>query len=201
MKKLYKPFFILFSVTLPQLMMLGIFGRIFWFLHTEFTEKQVSHWIGFGSILGIVCLGFTVYGIMRWRQRKELQIFAAYGVFVFYFCFLIAYFFIYTEMIPFDIPTYMLMGISPAITLLTLTMPALAHGALLIVENTVEHYQMKSILKPFVFMIVIPMFWYLLMNLLGMGSLSGRYVFEHMLPVVFVVSSAAFLFLFVTILY
>ncbi|MTI57079.1 MSEP-CTERM sorting domain-containing protein [Geosporobacter ferrireducens] len=201
MKKLYNPFFILFTVTLPQLLMMGIFARIFWFLHTEFTERQVFHWTVFGSLLGIVCLGFTLYGILRWKQKKELQTYVAYGIFVFYFCFLIAYFFIYTEMIPAAIPSYMLMGITPGITTLTLTMPALAHGALLIIENTVEHYQMQSILKPFFFMIAMPLFWYLLMNLLSMGSLSGMHAFEYMFPVVFVISSAAFLLLFVTILY
>ena len=202
MRNLYKPLSILLSVTLPQVWMIGLFGRIFWILHTELTEKQTVYWIVFGSTLALACLGFTVYSILRWRHKEELPVQIVYLIFAFYFCFLTVYLFLYTEIIPSTIPEYMFMGVSPSITVLTLTMPALAYGMLMITERIVERFQIKSILKPFLFMIGIPIFWYLLIHLIiKIENHISVNVFQNIMPIIFIVSSAAFIFLFVSIIY
>ncbi|WP_069999607.1 MSEP-CTERM sorting domain-containing protein [Cellulosilyticum sp. I15G10I2] len=201
MKKLYNPMFILLTVTLPQLGLLGVFGRIFWFLHTELSDKQIDSWIVFGTVLGAFGLGFTIYSVVCVIHKKALHVYTAYGLFGLYFCLLIACFFRYTEIIPASMPRYMLMGVSPALTILTLTMPALAHGMMMIIEDTVERYQLKSVLKPFLFMVAIPLSWYLFINFMYVVNRGQSGLFENMVPIVFVVSSAAFLFLFGTLIY
>ncbi|MDF2878313.1 MAG: sorting protein, partial [Clostridia bacterium] len=201
MKKLYKPFFILLAVSLPQLIMMGVMGRIFWFLHTEFTERQMTHWTLFAGLLTVFCTGITLYGLLGWFYQKELHILAAYLIFIFYFGFLITYLFFHGEMISGQIPDYMLMGISPAITILTLTMPALVYSAILIVENIVERYQLSTILKPILFMLGIPLFWYFSITLVSMGNRGMGGMFDTIVPIVFIASAAAFLFLFLTVLY
>jgi hypothetical protein len=201
MKKLYKPWVILLSLSLPQLIMMGVMGRIFWFLHTELTDRQLTHWTLFAAPLGAFCAGITLYGLLSWFYQKELHILAAYLIFIFYFGFLIAYLFLHGEMISGQLPDYMLMGISPAITILTLTMPALVYSALLIVEHIVERYQLKSIVKPILLMLAIPLFWYFSITLVDVGNRGISNLLDRIVPIVFIGSSAAFLFLFLTVLY
>lgn len=200
MKKLISPISILFTVTLPEILLFAIYGRIFYIIHTELEKNQIGCWAMFGIALMIICVSFTIYALFELMRKQTIKIHMALLMFGFYVAFVIVYFFKYSTLLPGNISGYMLMGISPLNVLLTLVMPALFHSAMLITLYIIERFQLTSVKKPFLLMIVIPVFWYIFINIgsfISYGGVSPLYtpVLEWITFFIFLVSSVVFLFL------
>ena len=201
MKKLYKPWMIFLLITLPQLGMMGVFGRVFWFLHTELTGSQILHWQVFGSILALWLLGCTFFGVWGCIYKKEINLYGSSSIFIFYLSFLTGYFLNYQSLIPGQIPNYLLMGISPAITFLTLIMPGFGYSMLMIIIRLVEKYQMNSVVKPLFAMLAIPLAWYIMINAVRHAAFSMTTIFSQLVQILFILSATLFVFLFTVMSY
>ncbi|MFZ5967769.1 MAG: MSEP-CTERM sorting domain-containing protein [Bacillota bacterium] len=201
MNRLYKPYILWLTVTIPQILIFVLFYRIFAFIGSELSEASVQIWMLLGSCLAVLCVVFTVYGIVSWMKKMDIHPFWSIGEFALYVIFLFIYFTQYTMIIPSTIPDWMLMGVSPGTLLLTLIMPALAHGMLVIVHWTIEKHSDKSIHKDVLFVIGIPLFWYFSIQLIHLGRSPLLDALEKVVPIVFIGSMAAFFFFFIRVIY
>ena len=206
MKKLSNPISLLFTITLPGILLFAIFGRIFYIIHTELTEKQIGCWALFGIALMIICLSLTIYSLWALSRKEIIKIHTVFLMLFLYIAFILAYSFQYSNLLPGNIANYMLMGISPPNVLLTLVMPTLFHSAMLITAYIIDRFQLTSIVKPLLGMITIPAAWYIFINI-GSFMSGGRLepflrpTFDRIIFFMFVVSSVIFLFLALLVLY
>lgn len=202
MKKLFNPISLLLTVTLPGILLFAILGKLFYIIYTELSSDEIVCWIAFAAALFILCLSFTVYSLFAWRRMQIIWTHIAFPMFIFYLAFVIVFCFQYSNLIPRNISNYMLMGISPVSVLLTLVMPTLLHSVMLITVYIIAKFQLTSIIKSFLCMIAIPVFWYILINFIGFDSIFYAIdIWEYVVLFMFLVSIVVFLFLFLVVMY
>lgn len=199
MNRLYKPYLILITITIPQVFIFTIFSRVFYIINSELTKGDISTWTMLGSLLVALWAGFTIYGLLAYIRKKQISIVAAFLMFSSYIVFLLMCFFKYDSIIPSSITNWMLLGIRPGITILTLIMPAFIHSMLLIVHWTMEKYSI-SISRDFLFLIGIPAFWYMFIQIFFVWGSHKSEIVERIVPVTFIISVVVFLFFFVRII-
>lgn len=202
MERLYRPYLLFFTVTLPQLLLLVLFSRVYHIINTELSKEALHKWKIFFTALMIGLIVITLHAIWLVIKKKKIPPLWAAGLmgYVFLVSF---YFFGETSMIPVSIDSWMLMGISPSVVVLTLIMPALGHGMLLLVHLHVERYGAGSLSKDTAMMMAIPLLWYMGANVV-FGILSVHSIpklIQSLVLIIFVVSILMFFFLFIRILY
>lgn len=201
MNRLYKPFLLFFTVTIPQLLVLGILSRIFYLISSELSKESVRDWTILGTYLVVCCIGITVYSINSLIFKNEIHPYGAIIILLAYTILLAVYFFVFIEMIPADIPSWMLLGLNPGISLLTFTMPALVHSMLILVHWSSEKYQVHNYTIDVLALIGIPICWYLII-LIPYDNIGLSFnIFEVLMPILFVVGILIFYFLFIRIVY
>ncbi|QZY55744.1 MSEP-CTERM sorting domain-containing protein [Crassaminicella profunda] len=197
MNKLYKPYLIFVTLTIPQIFIFILYYKIFGLIHSELNESNIGYWKFLSLYLGAACFIFTLWNINNWIKKKEIQPLCAILIFSVYTIFLSVYSYKYTEIIPSNIPAYMFLGIRPGMTVLTLIMPGLIHSMLMMVHFTVEKMKIGSNSKDFYRMIGIPALSYLSMYILWGANNS----IKKMMPILFIVSIIGFFFFFIRIIY
>ncbi|MCT4619279.1 MAG: MSEP-CTERM sorting domain-containing protein [Marinisporobacter sp.] len=202
MNKIYKPYFILITLTLPQILIFILFSKIFRLIGSELPESSIEYWKMLSIYLGGAYVLFTLWNIINWMNKKDIHPLCALFMFSIYTLFLGIYLYKGEEIIPSSIPDYMFLGIKPDMTILTLIMPILVHTMLIIVHFTVEKMKIGSNSKDVGYIIGIPAFWYIFINIWAFsGRFSPLHLLERMMPIIFVVSIVIFFFLFIRILY
>ncbi len=199
MNRLYRPYLLLITVTLPQIIIFTIFSKIFHIINSELLQEDINMWIILGTYLGISCMGFTIYSIVGWIRKKDIHPLAAIIMFISYIIFLTIYFFRYNNVIPSSVANWMLLGVRPGITMLTLIMPALAQSMLIIVHSTMKKSKV-NIPKDFLFLVGVPAFWYIIIQLTFILNIDGIDGFEKIMPIIFIISAITFFFFFVRII-
>ncbi|QXM05301.1 MSEP-CTERM sorting domain-containing protein [Crassaminicella indica] len=197
MNKIYKPYLILITLTLPQIIIFILFTKIFGLISSELSKSSIEYWRLAAIYLGSALIIFTLWNIRNWINKKDIQPLCALLIFIVYTIFLSVYFYNDTYIIPSDIPDYMFLGIRPSITILTLIMPVLIHSMLLLVHFSVEKVEKGSNSKDFYSMIGIPVFCYVFIYIL----LNDNSPIEKLTPILFIMSIVAFFFFFIRIIY
>ncbi|MCT4604730.1 MAG: MSEP-CTERM sorting domain-containing protein [Marinisporobacter sp.] len=202
MNKIYKPYFILITLTIPQIFIFILFTQIFGLISSELPENSIEYWKYLSVYLGVSCFLFTLWNMINWINKKDIQPLGALFMFITYTLFLGIYSYKGEDLIPSNIPDYMFLGIKPGLTILTLMMPILLHTMLIMVHFSVEKMKRGSNSKDFGYIIGIPAFWYIFINIWSFsGRFSPSHILERMMPIIFVVSIVIFFFLLIRILY
>ncbi|KAB3531538.1 MSEP-CTERM sorting domain-containing protein [Alkaliphilus serpentinus] len=203
MTRLYKPAFIFLVVTLPQVVLLAILSRIYTIINTELSRESILTWQLLASYLIIALSVYSIYGIYSVIKKREVHTYLAVSIAFIYSLFIALFMFNQRELIPSAIPNWMLFGISPVATLLTLTMPALLYSLIITVHWLSKKYCVDNLSKEVGILIGIPVGWYILFHFAAAidTSISFAPIFEKLVYFLFIASAVVFFFLLVRIIY
>lgn len=195
MKKVYSPYWLLFTVTIPQIIIFVIFSGIFKIINSELTEKYIANWIAMAGFLGILCLGITIYAgycIAKKEYINKMMGFILLGLYIpFYFIYLIKS----SEIIPSGIPDWMMFGVEPDLYMMTFIMPIIIYSLLLIVIYSCEKNRQYSVSLDILYIFLIPTFWYLIFfTVIPLVHTNFTDVIENLGFLFFILTGFAFLF-------
>lgn len=189
-----KPIWVFLTITLPQILILAVLGKIFSVISPLMNMGQVADWYSFGVVILLFIVATAVYAILCLVRKKEIV--PWFGMAVFSVCVPVVYASLVMRgsLIPSSVPSWMMFDLEPVIVLEALTVPALAYAMLLTVFWLTPKRGETKIINDVVFAICIPFAWYLFfVALVPMINGSSEFL-EHTLLIVFVLSSIAFLF-------
>jgi hypothetical protein len=202
MKNILKPYWLLIGVSLPQLLIFVIMGRIFHVIDSQLTEESIRLWAVFGGLLGLFYISFTAYGVIRLISRKEVHLKTGIVLFLTYIPYLYLFSVFNDKIIPASIPNWMLFGISSDMMVVTLIMPTMV-VAMLICVFWLTPFKFGILFnKKTIPVLAIPAFWFLLFtSLVPLLHVSTTSVFDHFTLMSFVIGTVAFLFIIVKLIY
>lgn len=202
MKNILKPYWLLIGVSLPQLLIFIIMGRIFYIINSQLTEENLRLWAVFGGLLGLSYISYTVYGVIRLASRKEVHLKTGISLFLTYIPYLYFFTVFNDKLIPSSIPDWMLFEISPQMMVVTMIMPSMVVAMLISVVWLTPFKFGILFNKKTVPVLAIPTFWFLLITaLLPLLHVPFTSVFDHFTAISFVIGTVAFLFLIVKLIY
>jgi hypothetical protein len=190
-----KPYWIFISVTIPQLVLFWVFYKVFNIIGSQLDNNSIKAWTAFGSALGVIWLGATLYGIFCTVGKREIKPFLGLGLMALYTAFLYVYLLNSRAMIPWTIPRWMLSGLNAEILVVTLIMPALAYSMLLTVSWLTPGDKQYTLWKELIAAVSIPLVWYLGVNvLLPLFRNPIDFISPHVIVILLIASTACFLF-------
>lgn len=197
MKNLIKPYWILITVTLPQLLMFGLYSSSYHIIKSLLSPRNLYYWKAYGLILGGAWALATGYSIWATLRKKNINAYFSFIALSFYVP--ILYFFLIDQhkIIPSSIPNWMLSTNDLPLYILTFLMPAIFHSVLrLVLFFTPEKLQHPNWWN-FGVVAAIPVSWYLLFTvilpLVNRGGINSQ-LFQHILLLVFASSTVLFFF-------
>ena len=108
------------------------------------------------------------------------------------------------QIIPWDVPRWMLFWVAPELFLLTLTLPGLVYALILTVIMFAPESESYKPWRELILVIGIPAAWYLVFNVI-LSILHFRFdvsgIFQHIMPIVLILSTVLFLFAIARLLY
>ena len=198
MKKLFNPYWIIITVSVPQVILILLFMSTYRVIHTLLSEESLFYWKIYGSILITILLIFTSYAIFSIRKKHQIHPLYSLAVFLAYIPFLYAYLNDANKLIPWDIPRWMLFSGDIQLYAYTFIMPALFHALWILVLYSAPRSKEHHAWYNFFGALAVPLAWYLiftvLIPLLNQLSFAGR-IFEHIYAIILVSSTVVFLFL------
>lgn len=202
MKNILKPYWLLLGVSMPQLIIFGIFGWIYYIINSELTEENIKLWLIFGCTLGILVVSFTAYGIIKMLSRKDLNAKTGIVLFLTYIPYLYLFAVSSSDIIPSSVPNWMLFGIDPFWSVVTLVMPSMV-VAMLICLYWLTPLKINLIFnKENLPVLFIPAVWFILFTcLVPLIHVPFASVFDHLTAMMFVIGTVIFLFVIVKLIY
>ncbi|MBP7176046.1 MAG: MSEP-CTERM sorting domain-containing protein [Thermoclostridium sp.] len=194
MQTIRKPIWVFLTITLPQIFILAVLGKIFSIISPLMNTGQVADWYSFGAVILLFIASTAVYAIVCLVRKMEIV--PWFGLVVFSVCVPLVYASIMMRdtLIPSSVPSWMMFDLEPVIVLEALTVPALAYAMLLSVFWLTPKKGETKLINDAVLTICIPFAWYLFfVALVPMINGSSEFL-EHTLLIVFILSSIAFLF-------
>lgn len=195
MKLLLKPYWMLLTLTAPQVFIFILYWWIYGLIGSRLDSNNVFVWLYFAVGLGILFLCFSLYSIINIFFKKDVLPQTGLIIIGSYITFLYLFFTHNSKIVPFSIPRWMLFGAEPEIYTLTLIMPSLAYGLLLVVHWLTPEDKKYSFSKDIIIALAVPAFWYVLFTgIMPILRIPSSRTLEHTGFVVFVVSTLCFLF-------
>ena len=194
MKSLSQPKWIFITNTLPILLLFFLFRREYMIIKSLLTESHIDLIYNYAIALGVLTTITTIYGLYLAVKRKPIP--KSYGfisLFI-YTSYLYLYVYHYDDMIPFNIPNWMVsenLSIYPY----TFLMPTLAYALLLLVHQfSPQQNQGRHAAKSFAIAIAIPIGAFLLSQI-GIPLVRGIIdSMEHLIFIVVILFTQLFLF-------
>lgn len=183
----------------------SIFGWIFYgtyqLIESILSADNISHWIRFGTALGTLWSIHIAYTVTMILKRKKLDYRYAVTTLVIYIAFLYCYVIFYYDMIPSNIPTWLLSE-NRMLYAGTFIMPTLIHSLIILVSGNITNLDKKKVWTNLAFVAIIPVGWFLFFQTIvplwrGSSSDFGW----HAMIVFIIATTVAFLFFFVRSIY
>lgn len=194
MRHLYRPWLLLLTVTLPQMLIMMMLWRVFGIIRPDLTSNMLQSWMLATGFLSLACLSSFIYALYCSIKKKPIDPKAAIALLSVYLIFIYLIFTGYSTLIPSTIPTWTLLGMNPGWTILTLTMPVLSHSLLLISLWSIEKFNLKNGLKDLGIAILFPFGWYIFTLIISAFIHISPPGFEQILPILIVLSIVSFFF-------
>ncbi|KNY27201.1 MSEP-CTERM sorting domain-containing protein [Pseudobacteroides cellulosolvens] len=202
MKNILKPYWLLVSVSLPQLLIFVIMGWIFNIINSQLSEESIKLWTLFGALLGVFYISYTVYGIIRLLSKKDLHLKTGIIMFLTYIPYLYLYTMFSNKIIPSSIPDWMLFGISPNMLIVALVMPSMVVAMLICVFWLTPFKFGMLFNKKNLPILVVPAFWFVFFTaLVPLLHAPFRSDYDHFTAMAFVIGTVVFLFIIVKLIY
>jgi hypothetical protein len=203
MKIFTKPYWIFLTVTIPQILIIIYYLGIYGIISSLLEAKHLDYWLLYGIILGLLITSSSAYAVFLQARMQSIHWLYALLSLVGYVIFLYAYFRGAYQMMPFDIPQWMIPTEEAYLLPVGLIMPALMHALLLLVDRFTPDEQKSRLVLTTAGVIAIPAFWYLLFRF-GIPLLYGKIswaLLEHIRMVIFVILTVAFMFVLLRLTY
>lgn len=196
MKNLIKPYWILLTVTLPQLIMFWLYGSSYNIIKSLLTADTLYYWKGYGLLLGGAFVAATSYAI--WAILKQRRVTAHYGFIVLAFYVPILYFFLVDQqkIIPSGIPDWMLSTNDMSMYVLTFLMPAIFHSLFILVLFFTPNERERHSWWNFAIVVTIPVSWYVIFTIILPAINYGvnHQLLQHITFLFFASSTVVFFF-------
>ncbi|MCL6296563.1 MSEP-CTERM sorting domain-containing protein [Jejuia spongiicola] len=201
MKNLLNPKWLIVINTIPVILLSFIYYNEFDVIKTLLEEDSIQLWYNFGGILfglSILLLGYVLYSI---QQKKEVSVFYAFSALSVYTIYLYIYSIYSSDIIPWNIPRWMLSQDSvlyPG----TFLMPTLAHALFIIVIKLTSKAKGLKAWKSFLLALSIPLLTYIFAQIiLPLWQPTSYRYNNHVLVVGLVVGVILFLFFLIRSIY
>jgi hypothetical protein len=211
MRELAKPYWIFLSVTLPQSILLFLYGSSYLVIRSLLKKEYIANWKLYGSLLVLLLCASTIYGTVLWVKRRTIDKKFAIFVFLTYLPLLYVFLMNEFEIIPFDVPRWMFDGQDLILYAFTFLMPAFAHALVLLVLWLTPKEKEHSLPRTILGAVLVPGFWYLVLNLgipffkslFGSAYMSvfNKKFIGHIFLILAIGSTIAFLFFAVRLAY
>ncbi len=127
MRKFLKPYWLFITITIPQIIFLTIFIRLYSFINTDMTSSMHTSWVIYGSIFVAILLSVTGYAIYKQIHKRSVTKADIIIILVAYIGYLYALIYNYDMIIPFSMPDWMLFNVNPLLVIASCFMPALLY--------------------------------------------------------------------------
>lgn len=196
MKNLLKPYWILLTVTLPQLVMFSIYLANYQIIKSLLSSSHLWYWTVYGLLFGLSCLAATGYGL--WAMAKKAKISAYYGFIALAFYVPLLYFFMQDQssVLPGNIPNWMLTTGDLSTYANTFVMPAIFHSLWVLVLFFTPNERERHSWWNFVIVVAIPVTWYVIFTVVlpvVNHGISGQ-LMQHIRFLFFASSTVVFFF-------
>lgn len=123
MQALRKPIWVFLTITLPQVIILAAFGKIFSVIRPLMNEWQINGWKIFGAVILLFVGSATAYAVLCLIRRKEIV--PWFGIVIFSVCVPVIYvsLFLRSDLVPASVPGWMMFDLEPVIVLESLIVP------------------------------------------------------------------------------
>jgi len=165
MKNLLNPKWLLFIGTIPVIILFLIGFGDYNIIKTLLTEESKNLWFSYGSILFALSFIQLIYSAISIIKRKEISIIYAVIALIVYTIFLYSYTYAIDNIIPFNVPRWMLSG-NLMLYAGTFLMPTLAHALFIIVVKITSKEKKHNPWISFCFTLLIPFLWYLFIQVI-----------------------------------
>jgi len=201
-KNILKPYWLLISVSLPQLFIFVVMGWIFYIINSQLNDENIRLWIVFGSLLGLSYISYTAYAVIRLLSRKEVHLITGVLLFLTYIPYLYLFTVFSYDIIPPSIPDWMLFGISPIMFVVAMIMPSMV-VAMLICVYWLTPFNINLLFnKKNIPVLAVPAFWFIFFTvLIPILHSPFKSNFDHLTSMALVIGTVAFLFIIVKFIF
>lgn len=193
MSALFRPVWLLASVTLPQALLIVACAAAWRVVAPLLTQRGERSWAVAGGILALLLAGFTVVALRAMIARRPLPRRLGPALLAAYLPLLAAVVLGVVTLAPPGIERWMLPHGDLRATALALVMPALIHGLFLTVAWLTPDDRSASAWRSFAGAVAVPLAWYLAFTA-GIDAWRGRAA-ATALPALGILGAVAFLFL------
>lgn len=197
MKRFLKPHWIFWLITLPQFLLIALYYFSYQIIGSLLTEENLQLWSIFGGTLATLCGVNTLYGIWQTKRSQDLPILFGLFLLITYIPYLYLFGWFSDDIIPRNIPRWMMFSGDLLLYVFTFLIPTLTYGVLLIVLGITPDKRANRPWLDFIMAVAVPAIWYFIFNVL---DFLGRHkplsqIFEHLLAV-FLISGTVVFFIF-----
>ena len=194
MRNLLNPRWLFVINTLPIAVLIFILFGDYTIIKSQLSAESIGLWRDLGLVLSLLAILSASYALFLMRRGKTVSFW--YGAFALlsHIAFLWAYNVYSEELIPRDIPPWMLSG-DPFVYVGTFLMPTLAYALFVLVARVTPDVERRSSIKNFGFAFLIPLLWYFFFQtILPLWQPVSGGFYDHALVVFFVAGTVVFLF-------
>ena len=155
MKNLLNPRWIFLINTLPVVIMLLLFWGDYAIINTLLNEENKKYWLYFGISISILSCISTIYALIITLLKRELSIIYSTVTLTLYAGYVIIFFSYANDIIPFDVPRWMLNGES-AYRTLTYLMPTIIHAIFINVINFKKYRNNENVTEGLLYILLVP---------------------------------------------
>ena len=201
MKNILNPKWLFLVNSLPLIILFSLLYSQYSIIKTLLHDEAINYWIIFGitlTILGFLNFLYTIYLIYR---SKNISKWYSLFTFVAYIPFIYLYSGHINDLVPFNIPNWMITG-NVFIYVGTFLMPTLAHSLFVLVVHFTNNQEKHKAWLNFLLSIGVPILGYLFTQiLLPLRKLVDYRYREHVLVIIVIVFTLIFLFFLIRTLY
>jgi len=201
MRNLLNPLWLLIINTLPIGVLFFIAFGEYNIINSLLSEENIYLWKKFTLALSSLAIVNLAYAVLLVVNKRKIPIHYGFAVLLTYIPFLYLFGNNYDDIVPFNIPDWMMSG-EMILYVGTFLMPTLAHAILIIVTKlTAENKEYKA-WKNFVAAIGVPIVWYLFTQLvIPLAKPFDSDFSIHAIIVFFIIGTIIFLFFLVRAIY
>lgn len=192
MKNLRSPWWILGTSSLPTLMLLAIYGGIFWIISPQLPPNALALWMTFAIWLGGYGLTQAIFSVYCISTKRDIPFAYAVITLVAFIALLYQLYFQLNSLIPRDIPGWMVPP-EAAQYPIALLMPTLAHAMFLMILHFTPFERQQYFFDNLLYAAVTPIFGYMFFMVFQplWQPLQSEF-FTHALLVVGIVGTVSF---------
>ncbi len=186
------PVGILLANSLPVALLLFLYGGMLSIVRPLLNEESLHLWTMYGgAMIAMVALS-TLYAVFTWRRRKKVHVLYAVLIFLCYVPLLWGFMEHFRDLIPWEIPQWMMPADAELFALRLLSIP-LAHALFVLVTASLREGDRGAPLRDILIAVAIPLASYMFVQVIEPWRLGIDFE-RHVWTVLFVALVITFLF-------